>query len=175
MTNILLHSNYVFLSINRLFVNLYRTSLENHAMKPIGSKFEYENDRNNNLMDVYHTLISSRTTIRLRELMVEVVNSPARRFWVSEERAAIVISAMMRGNKLSKMNRMKREMFTEIYNRVVGMRKENPSLSISEATFIIIRQEAPKFYLTPGSAKVIIHRIKKKWYEEKKRKLRHLF
>ncbi len=144
-------------------------------MKPIGSKFEYEEERNDNLMSVYHNLISNCATIRMRELMVELVNSPSARFWVSEERASIVISSMMRGCTLDEMSRMKREMFMEIYRRVMEIQKAYPGISMSEAIFQVIRQPAPKFYLTPGSAKVIIHKIKKKWYEKRNRRLRHLF
>lgn len=144
-------------------------------MKPIGSKFEYEEERNDNLMSVYHNLISNCATIRMRELMVELVNSPSARFWVSEERAAIVISSMMRGCTLDEMSRMKREMFMEIYRRVMEIQKAYPGISMSEAIFQVIHQPAPKFYLTPGSAKVIIHKIKKKWYEKRNRRLRHLF
>ena len=144
-------------------------------MKPVGSKFEYEEERNDNLMSVYHNLISNCATIRMRELMVELVNSPSARFWVSEERASIVISSMMRGCSLDEMSGMKREMFTEIYRRVMEMQKAYPGISMPEAIFRVIRQPAPKFYLTPGSAKVIIHKIKKKWYEKRNRRLRHLF
>lgn len=144
-------------------------------MKPIGSKFEYESERNNDLMSVYHNLICGCEEIKLCELMERVVNSPSRRFWVSEERAAIVVSAMMKGDCLEGMSETKREMFTEIYRRVMDMKGSRSKMSLSEIIFDVIRQPAPKFYLTPGSAKVIIHKIKRKWYEERKRKLRHLF
>lgn len=144
-------------------------------MKPVGSKFEYENERNDDLMSVYHRFISSCSTIRLRELMEYIVNSPSQRFWVSEERASIVISSMMKGENLSGMSRMKREMFTEIHRRVMAMADKNPDMPLSEIVYEVIRQPAPRFYLTPGSAKVIIHKIKKKWFEERRRKLHHLF
>ena len=144
-------------------------------MKPVGSKFEYEEERNKDLMSVYHKLLSSHPTIRLREIMVELVNTPSKRFWVSEERASIVISAMMRGVNQDSLSPMKKEMFTEIYRRVLEARKERTTAPLSDIIFDVVRQPAPKFYLTPGSAKVIVHRIKKKWFEERKRKLRHLF
>lgn len=144
-------------------------------MKPVGSKFEYESERNNDLMSVYHSLICGCEEIKLCELMERVVNSPSRRFWVSEERAAIVVSAMMKGDCLEGMSETKREMFAEIYRRVMEMKGSRSKMSLSEIIFDVIRQPAPKFYLTPGSAKVIIHKIKRKWYEERKRKLRHLF
>ena len=144
-------------------------------MKPHGSKFEYEQERDKDLMRAYHHLIEKTAYISMPLIYEEVVDMPSARFWVSEERAAIVIAAMMRGDKLSSMRHNKREMFREVYRRAVKLKKECPNMSVFDIAFNVVRQPAPKFYLTPGSAKVIICKAKKKWYEERKRKLRHLF
>lgn len=111
------------------------------------------------------------------DLYEQLVNMPAERFWVSEERATIVVSQMMRGDKLENMLPTKREMFVEIYNRVIGLlacRRDEP---LSALVFDVVGSPAPKFYMTPDSAKVIICKIKKerrKCYQEKKRKLRFM-
>lgn len=144
-------------------------------MKRHGSKFEYEAERNHDLMRAYHQLISSSPYISLTRVYEEVVNMSSVRFWVSEERAAIVISNMMKGDKLSKMRPTKREMFQEIYRRAMILKKEMPNLSIYEIAFNVVRQAAPKFYITPSYAKSIIFYAKKQWYETRKRELRHLF
>lgn len=144
-------------------------------MKPVGSRFEYTEERDKDLIRAYREQIALCRTIHLPELLERTVNSPSSRFWVSEGRAAIVISEMIRGDKLEKMNSMKREMFLEIYGRVLNLQSELPTLSIAELVWKVINQPAPKFYITPGSAKVIIHKIKKKWYEERMQRLRHLF
>lgn len=144
-------------------------------MKPTGSKFEYEKERNDDLMRSYHTLIESTDYISMPDIYKEVVNMPSLRFWVSEERAAIVIASMMKGDELEGMLVNKKEMFQEIYRRVVIIRRQSPDITVFEACTRVVRQPAPKFYLTPGSAKVIICRAKRKWYEERKRRLRHLF
>lgn len=144
-------------------------------MKHHGSKFEYEEERNHDLMRVYHELICASDFISLPQIYKEVVNMPSARFWVSEERAAIVISSMMKGDKLLDMRPTKREMFKEIYRRAMLLKKEQPALSVYDIAFKVVRQPAPKFYITPGYAKSIIFYAKKKWYEERKRKLRHLF
>lgn len=144
-------------------------------MKHHGSKFEYEKERNHDLMRVYHELICASDFISLPQIYKEVVNMPSARFWVSEERAAIVISSMMKGEKLLDMRPTKREMFKEIYRRAMQLKKEQPALSVYDIAFKVVRQPAPKFYITPGYAKSIIFYVKKKWYEERKRKLRHLF
>lgn len=144
-------------------------------MKPVGSRFEYTEERDKDLIRAYREQIALCQTIHLPELLERTVNSPSSRFWVSEGRAAIVISEMIRGDKLEKMNSMKREMFLEIYGRVLNLQRELPTLSIAELVWKILNQPAPKFYITPGSAKVIIHKIKKKWYKERMQRLRHLF
>ena len=144
-------------------------------MKPRGTKFEYEDERNRDLMRVYRQCIESTDFISMPAIYEQVVSLPAERFWVSEERAAIVIASMMKGDNLERMRPNKREMFQEIYQRAMKLKEENPAMSIFDLAFATVRQPAPKFYLTPGSAKVIICKVKKQWYEERKRKLRHLF
>jgi len=144
-------------------------------MKKAGAFFEYEDARNSDLMRAYREELRLHQGEPLMVVFRAAVNRPSQRFWVSEERAAIVVSAMTRGVKLEKMGANKREMYQEIYNRVMEARKRNPEESIYNLTFDIVNGPAPKFYLTPSSAKVIVHKIKKQWYEERKRKYRHLF
>lgn len=148
-------------------------------MKPHGSKFEYEKDRTNDLMRAYCELIDQSSHIRMPLIYKEVVNRPSSRFWVSEERAAIVIAAMFKSASadevLKGMRKNKKEMFHEIYKRAMELRTQQPTLYVYDIAFQVVRQPAPKFYLTPGTAKTYICRAKKEWFEARKRKLRHLF
>ena len=145
-------------------------------MKPHGSHFEYEKQRNDDLMRAYHRHLTQANYVRMPDIYEKVANSPSRRFWVSEERAAIVVSAMMRGDRLDNMRPLKREMYNEIYSRVMRLREDIPHMPISQLVARVVEQPAPKFYLTPGSAKVLICKIRKEWYFQRtKRRLRHLF
>lgn len=145
-------------------------------MKPTGSHFEYEAQRNDDLMNVYHQAIVNASHVCMPDIYETVANSPSRRFWVSEERAAIVVSAMMRGDTLGNMRPLKREMYNEIYSRVLKLQEQQPHLPISQLVAQVVEQPAPKFYLTPGSAKVLICKIRKEWYFQRtKRRLRHCF
>ena len=145
-------------------------------MKPHGSHFEFEQQRNDDLMTVYHETIVNADFVRMPDIYEKVANSPSQRFWVSEERAAIVVCAMLRGDKLTNMRPLKREMYNEIFSRVMKLRKQNPATPISKLVAIVVEQPAPKFYITPGSAKVQICKIRKEWYFRRtKRRLRHLF
>lgn len=145
-------------------------------MKPQGSYSEFKKQRNDDLMRAYHELIKSAQYILMPEIYHKVVDMPTRRFWISEGRAAIVISAMMKGDTLENMGPLKREMYNEIYSRVIKLREEKPDLPIIQLVEMVVEQPAPKFYLTPGSAKVLICKIRKEWYYRRtKRRLRHCF
>ena len=144
-------------------------------MKNKGSIFEYEDARNRDLMRAYKELVEKSRRIYLPDICKQLVNMPSERFWVSEERAAIVISDMLKGRSIDNMTRNKREMYEEIYRRVLALREERPDASITELVSDVVEGPAPKFYLTPKSAKVIISKIKSEWYERRKRKYRHLF
>ena len=144
-------------------------------MKHKGSKFEYEEERDKDLMRAYREQIAICNTIVLSEIFTKVVLMPASRFWVSEERACIVIGKMMRGDSLHKMRPTTREMYLEIYRRVCSIKKEQPDKPISEIVFQVVGQPAPQFYLTPDSARVIVTKIKRRFYENNKKRLRHMF
>ena len=143
-------------------------------MKHVGSTFEYEDMRNEDLLNAYKEAlrIYDRSSA---DLYRKVVEMPTRRFYVSEERAAIVISNMHKGRSIAQMRPNKREMYEEIYRRVLELKKERPNDSIYDLTFAVVQQPAPKIYLTPESARVFICYIKKQWYEQRKKKYRHLF
>lgn len=143
-------------------------------MKPHGSKFEYEQQRNEELVRTYFELMEAATYICPADIYREVVNKPSSRFWVSEERAAIVIAAMMKGDQLMSMRPNKREMFREIFRRAMVIRNEKPELSIFEIACLVVMQQAPKFYLSPGSAEVYICTTKKGFYAAKKAKLAYI-
>ena len=148
-------------------------------MKKPGSIFEYEEERNDDLMRCYEAQRRQNCKRKSHVIYAATVAMPSKRFWVSEERAALVVSSLMRGDKLEKMGRMKKEMYLEIYRRVLEARKDSPGESIYNLTFDVVNSPAPKFYLTPGSAKVIINYIKRgwyrerRWYIERRRRLRH--
>jgi hypothetical protein len=144
-------------------------------MKPFGSNVDYEEDRKRDLMRAYHEYIDSHEHINLQMLYKAIVNMPSERFWVSEERASVVICSMMKGDTLSSMRPTKREMHYEIFKRAMEMRKKFPHLTILQIAFKVVRQPAPKFYITPSYAQSVILSFKKKWFEERRKKLRHLF
>ncbi len=134
-------------------------------MKYFGSILDFTRERNADLMRVYRDKLAEASIIVMPVIFQLVADSPASRFWVSEERAAIVISAMAAGKPMPRMRSNKREMFEEIYRRYLIMREDYPGMSVYELVTKIVNQPAPKFYLTPRTVGEFIYRIKNGWYD----------
>lgn len=140
-------------------------------MKPFGSILEFTRERNADLMRAYRYQIGRTRNIRMREIRNAIVNMPASRFYVSEERATIVVSALLSGRDLPEsMRPAKREMFSEIYRRVLELRKKHPSATVFQLVCEVVNSPAPKFYMRPRAAMDIIYKIKKGYYDELFRK-----
>jgi hypothetical protein len=138
-------------------------------MKHIGNKMEYAEERSRDLMRAYQEYIGKCKHIVVPNVCKAIVEMPSRRFWVSEIRATAVVSSIMKGDtkKLKTMRPLKREMYEEIYRRVMLLKKELPDVSLSELCLMVIEQPAPKFYLTAGSAMMYICKTKRKWREQR--------
>lgn len=141
-----------------------------HFMKYFGSTVDFTHQRNAEIMRVYRQKIVEADVIRMDDICRQVAESPSSRFWVSEERAAIVISAMEAGRALPCMTGSKREMFAEIFRRYKEMRPLYPDMTIKELAGIIVNQPAPKFYYTPRSVGQFISRMRTGFYDRKKEK-----
>lgn len=140
-----------------------------------GRFFEYRDERNSDLLRVFRECVMSSPEEESMEVVYQrIVESKSKRFWVSEEQASKVVSYMMKGNNIDYMGNNKKRMFEEIYSRVMKLRIENPDMRIFRLVEIVVAQEAPCFYMTPGSAKVIISQIKSKWCQQRSQLLRFL-
>lgn len=132
------------------------------TMKKKGTISQLRHQRDEDLMRAFQQELAGRPHILLPQVLEAVVSSPSKRFWVTSERASIVIYSMMAGDKLQGMLPLKRKMFREIYRRVMRLKRNYPQLSISLLTEQVVNERAPEFYITPQSAKVIISRIRKR-------------
>ena len=129
-----------------------------------GRTFEYRSERDSDLVDAYRRQLEQADhPFSLLDIMARTVNSPSKRFWVSPERTLCVISELEKGATLSNMKRNKRRMYLEIYRRVRLLRRQPKyaNESLSSLVSIVIEQPAPCFYMTPQSAIVIMHQIRK--------------
>ena len=136
-------------------------------MKHKGSILAFTSQRNEELMNAYRNAISNVPFIDIDTVAEQIANSPCSRFWVSEERALIIIHALdNKKNILDSMSPMKRELFTEIYSRVNDLRSTEPAIPIHDIVFRVVNSPAPKFYLQPRCALDIIYKIKNGFYNK---------
>ncbi|NBH93234.1 hypothetical protein D1638_11575 [Muribaculaceae bacterium Z1] len=81
--------------------------------KHFGSIVDFTRERNDDLMRAYREQLALANYIIMPEIFEKVAESPAKRFWVSEERAAVEVSRMLVGKPFSRMRPNKREMFED--------------------------------------------------------------
>lgn len=129
-------------------------------MKKKGSIVEFREQRDRELLKAFRTQLLKLGTLPLNELFTRAAMMPASRFWVSERRAMIVMSQMLKGDRLTTMNPKRREMFYEIFRRVREILDLNPGITLTEASFRVVNSPAPEFYLTPKSARAMIYRLR---------------
>lgn len=134
-------------------------------MKHFGSILDFTRQRNDDLMRAFREQLASASLVVMPQIFELVAESPSSRFWVSAERAAVVISAMAACRPLPRMRLNKREMFEEIYRRFLIERHKYPKKSVYELVTAVVNQPAPRFYLTPRTVGELIYRIKNGWYD----------
>ena len=142
-------------------------------MKKFGCKSEHADERTRDLLRAYFRHIRSCRHIRMPDIFNHIVEMPAARFWVSSSRAAVVVARILRGDDLNYMRPSKREMFFEIHRRVVELQAHNPDLTLHRLVEMVVSQTAPKFYLAPASARIMILKARKKWFAEKYKNQQH--
>lgn len=135
-------------------------------VKHYGCILDFTKERNQELLRVYQEKLSEVGYIIMPQIFEQVANSPCSRFWVSEERAAIVISSLLAGKPLLNMRKNKREMFEEIFRRFLAVREKHPEKSIYALAIMVVNQPAPRFYMTPRTVGELIYRIKNGWYDK---------
>ena len=122
----------------------------------------FKTDRDRELLRVFREKLSQcKGLIVLADVLEATVNSPTSHFWVSAERAITMIHKIRKGCSLDGMRQTRKEMFFEIERRVAVL--ENKGVRLDDAVLEVIDGGAPKFYITPKSAKVLIHKTKKIW------------
>lgn len=138
-------------------------------MKKLGSTSDFTEARDKELLRAVRRRVMDPRCKSMTEVYAQAVTEPCSRFWVSERRAAEVISKMLRGVDPDwKSVPLRRKMYQELCRRVIAWREENPGHHLSDAVFAAVNSQAPEFYLTPESAMVIVSRIMKRNAERRR-------
>lgn len=136
-------------------------------MKAKGACADFKKERSGDLYRAYIRYLADCRYVSPEKIYHAVANMPAKRFWVSPERAAIVVARISRGEKLLEMRPTKRRMFFAIHNRVSRLKKKYPSRSLAQLCSNVIYTPAPEFYLAPGTVKLLICQAKRGVYEKR--------
>lgn len=131
-------------------------------MKKIGCFSDYAPQRNRELHAAFIDVLRTERDVPLRDMFGMAARRPCSRFWVSETRAAEVVSQMLRGVAPRNMLPKRREMFEELTRRVRAKMEEDPSLCMTHAVCEAVCEAAPEFYLTDESARSIIYRFRRR-------------
>ena len=120
--------------------------------------------RNKDLQACFYRVLSEMNPIVLDEALTRTVNSPAKRFYISSDRAYGVLIRWEKYGITKLITAERQEMYEEIYRRILELRKSMPNTPFMHLTEMVLDQPAPKFYLETSSAKIILckYRIKKR-------------
>ena len=109
---------------------------------------------------------------RMKEISVLAAKCPSSRFWISEERAQIVIYSWYSHDVYgkpyppyadpSRMFSLHVQMFQEVYSRCKILRQRHPSRPMTSIIASVVNSPAPSFYLTPKTILVYYYAQRKK-------------
>ena len=117
-------------------------------MKHRGNTCSFHEEREDAVLAVYQRL---RGYLPCKTLYKAISESPSPRFWISEERAAIVYGMLRDGKSMGRVLPRRRAMYTEICNRMTDVLKNGHARNSYEAACIVVMQESPSFYMSPSA------------------------
>ena len=119
--------------------------------------------RRQELLQRFREKIAGQSAACVMRICRETAESPASRFWVSEERAATVIYALEKGvNVLDGMFPERREMFREIYRRYRELRLIYPEETVIALAREIVYQPAPRHFLSSERVRTLVNQQKRR-------------
>lgn len=128
-------------------------------MKKKGNICDFTPQRDADLLNSFRRSLAECRLIDLDRIFAEVSLMPAQRFYVSEQRAALVIRRHLEKGEWPVKGQQRIRMFEEIERRTLGMLSGNPGISFDDAVFDAVNSPAPHFYLTPRTCRTLIYRM----------------
>lgn len=133
---------------------------------------EYHEERDKDLWHTYQQVCEQQQHSTDMEAVRRSVQHEAPRFYVSDERAARVLSWIAGGDaRMERMVPKRREMFHEIYRRTMALRAQEPDCALVELVRRVVCGRAPEYYLTPQSGYMILRQMRRRRRIERMRQL----
>lgn len=122
-------------------------------MKKHGAVSEFKQQRDRAIYDAYRLILrSTGPNVPLAAIFEQVVLQPCPRFWVSPERALIIVYQMLHNQPMPTMRPCKQLMFREIFSRVLELKRRFLTMSYRDCVEKVVFSQAPQFYISPSAA-----------------------
>lgn len=131
-------------------------------MRKKNSIAEFASQRSECLLRNFRESLARQSRISINRAFRDAIEAPAPRFWVTEARATLIITQLLKGIDMTEgMQSQKRRMYLEILKRVKERRILEPDTPVGDIVFEIVNSEAPSSYLTIDRAYRIIKKARK--------------
>lgn len=144
-------------------------------MRKKGSVPQFTEKRYQDLYENYTKLVRKHLSLygRLSRTLLyrQLVNQPAKRYWISPERAYSVISQIRSGTLTVRPDKNVCRLYYSLYDDFKVYKKSHPDMPDSRIVEEVIMQPAPCFGLEPRVAELIINKMSRKCQQEKIRRL----
>lgn len=144
-------------------------------MRRKGATSQISKERNRDLYERYCVLVKRHLSLygRICKTLIfrQLVNSPAKRYWISSERAYSVISQIRKGTLDVKPSKSICRLYYALYDDFVQYKEQHPEMPDTRIMEEVIQMPAPCFGLEPRVADIIIRKISKQCQKEKIRRL----
>lgn len=122
-------------------------------------KMYFRNDFERDLLAAYERLIREcgvkSLLISPRDLVAQVVHSPAPKFYITYEMARRNVSALLRGRLPDCHSKLKRQMYADIARLTMAYQRRHPRYAddFNGALMAVLSEyQAPRFYISEKSA-----------------------
>lgn len=130
--------------------------------------FEYIDERDEALYKAYLEALKKKQVKSHTEAIIEAINTPTKRFWISPHHACRKILKFKKMKEMGNARPIREEALKEIF-AIYEKLETKPTFKGASAFFITtfaVQHEAPKFYISPTRAGAIISRMKRRRREQ---------